>query len=120
MSDLAKQTCDACRKSSPRVTEGERHRLHEQLPGWQIVDAKGHELLTKAYKFKNFAEALAFTNRVGALAEAENHHPEIKLEWGRATVSWWTHTINGLHKNDFILAARTDEVVGDVDSTPSE
>lgn len=109
MSELAQQACEACNKNSPRITEGERRRLHEQLPGWQLVATPQSEKLTREFKFSNFAQALAFTNRVGELAEAENHHPEIFLEWGRATVSWWTHSINGLHRNDFILAARTDE-----------
>jgi len=68
----------------------------------------GKEQLCKEFKFKNFVEALAFTNKVGELAEAENHHPAILVEYGKVTVSWWTHVIGGLHKNDFIMAARTD------------
>ncbi len=64
--------------------------------------------ITRTYKFKNFAEALAFTNRVGALAEQENHHPALLTEWGKTTVAWWTHEINGLHRNDFVMAAKCD------------
>jgi len=64
--------------------------------------------LTRNYDFKNFAEAIAFTNRVGDLAESEAHHPALLTEWGRVTVSWWTHKIRGLHVNDFIMAAKTD------------
>ncbi|MDO3721911.1 4a-hydroxytetrahydrobiopterin dehydratase [Marinobacter sp. chi1] len=109
MTDLARQPCVACGKTASRVTEGEKHRLHEKLPGWQILEAKGHEKLYKEFDFKNFAQALSFINRVGALAEEENHHPDIQLGWGKATVSWWTHSIGGLHQNDFIMAARTDE-----------
>jgi 4a-hydroxytetrahydrobiopterin dehydratase len=66
--------------------------------------------LEKVYAFPDFAKALAFTNRVGELAESENHHPAILTEWGRVTITWWTHKIKGLHRNDFIMAARTDEI----------
>ena len=66
------------------------------------------------FTFGSFAEALAFTDAVGALAEAEGHHPAILTEWGRVTVTWWTHAIKGLHRNDFIMAARTDELYGGV------
>jgi 4a-hydroxytetrahydrobiopterin dehydratase len=78
------------------------------LPDWRIVIRDGVEQLERAFTFKDFAQALAFTNRVGAIAEEENHHPALLTEWGKVTVTWWTHEIGGLHTLDFELAARTD------------
>jgi 4a-hydroxytetrahydrobiopterin dehydratase len=82
--------------------------LHPQVPDWQIVERDQIKRLERAFKFKNFVEALQFTNRVGELAEEEGHHPALMTEWGRVTVTWWTHKIKGLHRNDFIMAAKTD------------
>ncbi len=83
--------------------------LH-QLPGWQIIEIEGINRLQKTFKFKNFEQALQFTNKVGVIAERENHHPAVLTEWGRVTVSWWTHKIAGLHVNDFIMAAKTNHI----------
>jgi 4a-hydroxytetrahydrobiopterin dehydratase len=91
------------------VTRQEIGQYLPQLPGWRIVDVDGIERLEKTFPFNSFAQALHFTNQVGDLAEQANHHPAILIEWGRVTVSWWTHTIAGLHVNDFIMAARTDQ-----------
>ena len=103
---LASEQCQACRPDSPTVTGADAAALLEKLPGWQIVVLEGMEQLSGDFEFANFAEALAFTNRVGALAEEADHHPAITTEWGRANVRWWTHSIGGLHRNDFIMAAR--------------
>jgi 4a-hydroxytetrahydrobiopterin dehydratase len=100
--------CVACRGGEPTVTAAEEAEYHTQVPEWQIVERDGIKRLERAFKFRNFVQALAFTNRVGELAEAEGHHPAILTEWGRVTVTWWTHKIEGLHRNDFIMAARTD------------
>jgi 4a-hydroxytetrahydrobiopterin dehydratase len=81
-----------------------------QVPEWEVIDVDGIKRLQRQFKLKNFAQALAFTNQVGALAEAEDHHPAILTEWGRVTVTWWTHKIKGLHRNDFIMAAKTDQI----------
>ena len=108
---LANTKCDACRADSPRASEAERDEYMRELPDWQIVQQDGEDRLQRVFKFKNFVDALAFTNRVGAIAEAEQHHPLIITEWGRVTVQWWTHKIGGLHKNDFVMAARTQTVV---------
>src|SRR5512135_2978868 len=105
MEMLVHLKCVACRADSPRVTEAEIAELQPQVPDWQLLDRDGILQLERVYKFKNFVEALAFTNRVGEAAEEEGHHPAILLEWGRATVTWWTHKIKGLHRNDFIMAA---------------
>ncbi|MBL8057445.1 MAG: 4a-hydroxytetrahydrobiopterin dehydratase [Anaerolineales bacterium] len=107
---LAHQICTACRKDSPRVTPAEIEDLKPQIPEWTLAEYDGVPRLERTYKFANFAEAIAFTNKVAALAEAEGHHPAILTEWAKVGVSWWTHKIRGLHRNDFIMAARTDEI----------
>ena len=80
------------------------------LDGWEVVEAEGIFQLRKSYAFKNFAEALRFTNQVGELAESANHHPEILTEWGKVTITWWTHTVKGLSRNDFEMAKRVDAI----------
>ena len=110
MAILVQERCVACRRDSPRVTEEEIAELKPQIPEWNLVERDGIPRLERTYRFKDFVEALAFTNRVGELAESEGHHPAILTEWGRVTVSWWTHKIKGLHRNDFIMAAKTDRI----------
>ena len=112
MTGLAAENCVACRSDAPRVTDAEMRGLKPEIPQWSVVERDGVARLERVFPFANFAEALAFTNRVGALAEAAGHHPAITTEWGRVTVGWWTHAIAGLHRNDFIMAARTDEMGG--------
>ncbi len=110
MANLAAEKCEACRADAPRVTEAEIAALKPSIPDWQMVERDGIARLERVFRFADFAQALAFTNRVGELAEEEDHHPALLTECGRVTVTWWTHTIRGLHRNDFIMAARTDEV----------
>ncbi len=110
MNSLLREHCVACRADSPRVTEPEKQELMPLIPEWNIVEREAIPRLERAYKFKNFVEALAFTNRVGELAEAEDHHPALLTEWGKTTVTWWTHKIKGLHRNDLIMAAKCDEL----------
>lgn len=112
MSDLSQFKCIACRGTEPTVTEAEIAEYHPQIPDWQIKEVDGMRRLERVFKFKNFSEALDFTNKIGAIAEEEGHHPLIVTEWGRVTVNWWTHKIKGLHKNDFIMAAKTDLIAG--------
>jgi 4a-hydroxytetrahydrobiopterin dehydratase len=109
---LAKGVCEPCRKGAPQVTAEEMEALRPQVPAWDVVERDGEARLERVFEFKDFAEALAFTNRVGAIAEEQDHHPALLTEWGRVTVGWWTHTIRGLHRNDFVMAARTDEAYG--------
>lgn len=109
---LSEQQCEACRADSPQVSEAELKEWLRQIPDWAPVVRDGVMQLERTFPFKDFAQALAFTNRVGALAEEAGHHPALLTEWGKVTVTWWTHKIKGLHKTDFILAARTDEVLG--------
>ena len=105
---LANEKCVACRGDVPRMTEAEIAELRPTVPGWQVVERDGIARLERTYPFPDFVQALAFTSRVGEIAEAEAHHPAILTEWGRVTVTWWTHKIRGLHRNDFVMAAKTD------------
>lgn len=107
---LNQQQCDACRADAPRVTEQEANELQQQIPEWERVELDGVLQLRRVFKTKDFVEALAFANRVGELAEQQGHHPALLVEYGQVTVRWWTHKINGLHRNDFIMAARTDQL----------
>ena len=107
---LTSQRCEACRRDSPRVTADEVSALKPQIPGWELLERDGVDRLEREYKFRDFASALAFTNRIGELAEGEGHHPRLVTEWGKVGVAWWTHKIRGLHRNDFIMAAKTDEI----------
>lgn len=107
MADLARRRCVPCRGGvSPLKDEAIRDLL-AQLRGWSVVDSR----LTKTYAFQDFADALAFVNRVGAIAEREGHHPEVYLAWGKVKLEIWTHKVNGLTENDFILAAKADEAL---------
>lgn len=110
MDNLAAGKCVACRAGEPTLTEAEIQELLPHVNGWQVREVDSMKRLEKVYKFKNFAQALEFTNKVGAIAEEENHHPLIVTEWGKVTLNWWTHKIGGLHKNDFIMAAKSDEI----------
>jgi 4a-hydroxytetrahydrobiopterin dehydratase len=110
MTDLSEQGCEACRADAPLISEDELRRLMPAIADWQVVVVDGVMQLTREFGFPNFAQALAFSNRVGDIAEAEDHHPAILTEWGRVTITWWSHKIRGLHKNDLIMAARTDQI----------
>ena len=103
---LTNKKCIPCNKGAPPLQEAEVSGLLKQLGNdWQVID---NHHLEKEYHFKNFREALAFTNKVGELAEIEGHHPDIHLSWGKVKIILWTHKINGLSENDFILAAKCD------------
>ncbi len=111
MQFLTQASCEACKIGAPLVTEKEVEEFLPQIPEWRIVEVAGMQRLVRRYTFKNFLQALAFTNRVGEIAEAAGHHPALLTEWGSVEVSWWSHKIKGLHKNDFIMAAKTDELL---------
>ena len=110
MASLSKETCVACRRGAPQVTADDVAELKPQIPQWQFIEREGIKRLDRMFRFSNFADALAFTNELGELAETEGHHPAILTEWGKVTVTWWTHKIRGLHRNDFIMAAKTDQI----------
>ena len=92
------------------MTDAEAAELHRQVPDWELIEVDGIKRLRRVFSADDFAQALEFTNGVGELAEAEGHHPALLTEWGSTTVTWWTHKIRGLHRNDFIMAAKTDEL----------
>jgi 4a-hydroxytetrahydrobiopterin dehydratase len=110
MAELKRQICEACSPNSEHITQAEIEALKPEIPGWMIVNYAGELRLEKVYKFPDFKAAIAFTNLVGEVAEAAGHHPALLTEWGKVTVTWWTHAIYGLHKNDFIMAAKTDAI----------
>jgi 4a-hydroxytetrahydrobiopterin dehydratase len=107
MTRLASKTCKPCSGEVPPLAGKERAALAKQVPKWKVVD--GHHI-TRAFKFPDFLKALAFVNKVGAIAEKQGHHPDILLSWGKAEVTTWTHSINGLSESDFILAAKIDKL----------
>ena len=113
MTELSKSSCEACRADAPKLTEGEIKDLLPQLSSWNINDDEGFKRLVCSYAFLSYEDSVAFANNVAQLAEQEDHHPEIVLEWGKVTVSWWSHKIKGLHKNDFICASKTDNLFKD-------
>lgn len=105
--NLARRKCEPCRGGIPPLRGDALMSLHRDLGhGWALID--GHHL-EKNFKFKDFRGALAFTNRVGAIAEEQNHHPDIHVAWGKVTVTVWTHKIDGLTESDFVFAAKTEE-----------
>lgn len=110
MERLDEMRCVACRRDAPRVTPQEIEELHPQVPEWELVERDGISRLERQFGFENFVDALAFTVQIGEVAEGEGHHPALLTEWGRVTVTWWTHKIRGLHRNDFIMAGKTDRL----------
>ena len=110
MTELIKQECEACRADAPHVSDEELAELMPQIPDWVPEVREGIMQLERVYTFPDFVAAIAFTNKVGEVAEAEGHHPTLETAWGKVTVTWWTHKIKGLHRNDFIMAAKTDHI----------
>lgn len=110
MEDLIESTCTACRGGEPPLTEAEITTLRPQVPNWSVVTRDGIQRIERTYRLPDFARAMAFAVQVGELAEREGHHPDLHIGWGRVTVETWTHAIGGLHRNDFILAAKTDQI----------
>lgn len=111
MAGLEQKNCIPCEREIPPLSEEEIAELKQAIPEWQVVKVDSIPRLKRSFAFKNFAEALVFTNTVGEIAEEQGHHPLISLTWGQVTVEWWTHNIKGLHENDFIMAAKTDALI---------
>lgn len=109
MTTLTEMQCVACRPGAPVATGEEIEEWRAEIPEWELVTVREIPRLRRVFRFSNFAKALAFTNVVGELAEEEGHHPRITTEWGKVTVTVWTHAIKNLHRNDFILAAKIDQ-----------
>jgi 4a-hydroxytetrahydrobiopterin dehydratase len=109
VSSLLNQSCEACEIGAPLVPKHEQEILLANLDGW-IIDRSENPRLVNEYKFKSYADALRFVALIGHLAESEDHHPKISLEWGLVTLEWWSHKIKGLHMNDFICATKSDKI----------
>jgi 4a-hydroxytetrahydrobiopterin dehydratase len=108
MSGLTQATCVPCRGGVPTLTDAEIAKLQPQVPQWQVAEVDGVPRIRREYRFKDFRQAMDFAVKVGELAEREQHHPDLHIAWGRVMVETWTHKIEGLHQNDFILAAKCD------------
>ena len=109
MSDLASNTCEACRIDASIVSDYEASLLIKEIEGWDLIN-DGIKKLKKEFSFSNYSDSVDFSNKVANMAEQEDHHPQIIMEWGKVTVIWWSHKIKGLHKNDFICAAKTNKI----------
>ena len=116
MAELVQERCVACRADSPHVTDQELAELHPRVADWRLAEEDGIRKLERLFRFPDFIRALAFTNMVGDLAEVEGHHPRLVTEWGKVTVTWWTHKIRNLHRNDFIMAAKSDRIFEGIQS----
>ncbi len=108
--ELSQNSCEACRADAPQVTDDELKELLAKIPDWNIEVRDQIMQLEKVFQFDSFVKALDFTNKVGNIAEQQGHHPSLLTEWGKVTVTWWSHKIKGLHRNDFIMAAKTDHL----------
>ncbi len=107
MSDLVKQHCEPCEKGTPPLPEQEAAALGSEVPDW---DRDGNRTLRREFSFDNFRDAFGFVARAALLAEAEQHHPDIELGWGRAAFELTTHAASGLTRNDFVMAAKIDRL----------
>tara|TARA_B110000003_G_scaffold236810_1_gene241648 strand:+ start:183 stop:524 length:342 start_codon:yes stop_codon:yes gene_type:complete len=107
--ELLKKTCSACEIGAPLVPHDQQIDILKDLDGWMIDDSDISKL-RKEFKFNNYEQSIRFANLIADLAEAQDHHPKITLEWGRVSLEWWSHKIKGLHMNDFICAAKSDEI----------
>jgi len=105
--ELARKRCVPCEGGTPKLTSNEVQVLLKEVSGWEAQDEK----LKKRFKFKNFVEAMTFVNRMAEVAEAEGHHPDFSVHYNQVDVTNWTHAIGGLSENDFILAAKIDEIL---------
>jgi 4a-hydroxytetrahydrobiopterin dehydratase len=109
MNELSNEKIVPIKGDSPRLEQQEIQQSLGKLPNWKLFERNGEKQLERTFSFPDFATALGFTMEVGRQAEAENHHPALLTEWGKVTVTWWTHKIHGLHMNDFIMASRTED-----------
>ena len=114
MSSLELMRCTACRGGEQPLSREEIEDYLPQVPEWKLEKQNGSYSLEQSFRFPDFSAALEFTNRIGKLSEKEGHHPSILTEWGRVSVRWWTHKIRGLHRNDFIMAAKSEKTYRDL------
>jgi 4a-hydroxytetrahydrobiopterin dehydratase len=110
VNDLSSQSCEACQIDAPKVPQDQIQILLSEINGWVLIDEPINKI-QKVFSFKSYKDSVDFSNKVASLADDEDHHPQIVLEWGKVAVIWWSHKIEGLHKNDFICAAKTDKLL---------
>jgi len=110
MTDIETKHCVPCSGAAIPMTADQLREHLSTIPGWRVVEEGGINRLVKTFTFSDFNEAMEFSCKVWKLAEAEGHHPTILTEWGKSTVSWWSHEIGGVHLNDIIMAAKTDRL----------
>ena len=110
MNDLSSQSCEACQIDALKVPQDQIQILLSEINGWFLIEEPINKI-QKIFSFKSYKDSVDFSNKVASLADDEDHHPQIVLEWGKVTVIWWSHKIKGLHKNDFICAAKTDKLL---------
>ncbi len=110
MEKLTQLNCTPLTAASVSLNKEDIKRYLSEVPQWQLVQKEGVPCLEQTFKFKNFSDALKFTLSVGRAADEQDHHPSLLTEWGKVTVNWWTHKVKGLHLNDFIMAAKTDQI----------
>lgn len=111
MNELAGMHCSAVTSATPRLNDEDIGKYQAILPAWEIYLKDGELRLEKVFQFTDFNQAVKFTNQVAQIANEEDHHPALLTQWGKVTVTWWTHKIKGLSLNDFIMAAKTDQIV---------
>ncbi|MFW5691025.1 MAG: 4a-hydroxytetrahydrobiopterin dehydratase [Chloroflexota bacterium] len=109
-SEILKAACERITGKETPLTDDEIDQLKSHAPEWEVITVDDKPRLHRSYKFRDFAEALAFANKIGESAEEQDHHPRLFIDWGLVTVDWWTHAIGGLHRNDFRMAARADDI----------
>jgi 4a-hydroxytetrahydrobiopterin dehydratase len=107
---LTQSSCVACRGGTPTLTDAEIAELAPLVPEWKVAEVDGIRRIRREYSFADFVSAMNFAVQVGELAEREGHHPDLHISWGKVVVETWTHKIRGLHQNDYVLAAKTDEL----------
>ena len=110
MPGLIEERCVACTRDAPPVTKEDILALHSIIPNWDLIQEDQIPKLDRSFKFQSFLEALSFTNAIGQIAEDQGHHPRIITEWGKVRITWWTHKIKNLHRNDFLMANKTDHI----------
>ncbi|HRN69964.1 MAG TPA: 4a-hydroxytetrahydrobiopterin dehydratase [Candidatus Woesebacteria bacterium] len=110
MNDLKHSVCIPCEEGGDPMNEEQISKYSPQVPKWKIIDTNSIAKLQREFIFKNFVEAITFADKVGKIAEENGHHPRLIIDWGKVTVLWWTHAVKGVHRNDFVMAAKTDEL----------
>ena len=110
MRNYGLKVCVACHADAPKATKEQISEFQNNYLEWELIEDNQVPQLKRIYKFNDYMGAVDFTKKIADISEKENHHPSILLEWGKVTVRWWTHKIKGLHENDFIMSAKTDEI----------